>query len=410
MRRFWLRMLALAGLLAVPGMPTYAAPPQTSAPHAILIEAETGSVLFEKSADALVAPASLAKLMTVDVVFEQLELGNIKLTDAFVISENAWRKGGAMSSGSTMYAALHSRVKVEDLLKGVIIQSANDGCIVLAEGIAGNEASFVRMMNDRARELGLTKSTFTNADRSARSENARDRRANWRMVARHIVTTYPEYYKWFSEREFTWNKIRQQNRNPLLGTVEGADGMKTGFTNEAGYNLVGSATRNGLRLDRRRHRTEERQGPRRRGQEAAGVWLPRVRLPTSCSPRARLSPRPRSMAARRARFRSPPKQQIKLMVPRSVERAHFGEDGLCRTGPRAGAGRAADRPSAGLARRHQGAGSAVAGHRKRSRSGRRRSAPSMPPRNLWSTCSALRPRDYKSDCKSGCKSGYNKRL
>ncbi len=247
MRRFWLRMLAVAGLLAVPGMPAYAAPPHTSAPHAILVEAETGSVLFEKGADALVAPASLAKLMTVDVVFEQLELGNIKLTDAFVVSENAWRKGGAMSSGSTMYAALHSRVKVEDLLKGVIIQSANDGCIILAEGIAGNEASFVRMMNDRARELGLTKSNFTNAEGLPDAE-MRVTPRELAMVARHIVNAYPEYYKWFAEREFTWNKIRQQNRNPLLGTVEGADGMKTGFTNEAGYNLAASATRNGLRL------------------------------------------------------------------------------------------------------------------------------------------------------------------
>jgi serine-type D-Ala-D-Ala carboxypeptidase (penicillin-binding protein 5/6) len=247
MRRFWLRMLAVAGLLAVPAMPTYAAPPQTSAPHAILVEAETGSVLFEKGADALVAPASLAKLMTVDVVFEQLELGNIKLTDAFVVSENAWRKGGAMSSGSTMYAALHSRVKVEDLLKGVIIQSANDGCIILAEGIAGNEASFVRMMNDRARELGLTKSTFTNAE-GLPDPKMRVTPRELAAIARHIVNTYPEYYKWFAEREFTWNKIKQQNRNPLLGTVEGADGMKTGFTNEAGYNLAASATRNGLRL------------------------------------------------------------------------------------------------------------------------------------------------------------------
>jgi D-alanyl-D-alanine carboxypeptidase (penicillin-binding protein 5/6) len=247
MRRFWLRMLAIAGLLAVPGMPADAAPPNTSAPHAILIEAETGSVLFEKGADALVAPASLAKLMTVDVVFEQLELGNIKLTDAFVVSENAWRKGGAMSSGSTMYAALHSRVKVEDLLKGVIIQSANDGCIILAEGIAGNEASFVRMMNDRARELGLTKSTFTNAE-GLPDPKMRVTPRELAMIARHIVNAYPEYYKWFAEREFTWNKIRQQNRNPLLGTVEGADGLKTGFTNEAGYNLAASATRNGLRL------------------------------------------------------------------------------------------------------------------------------------------------------------------
>ena len=146
-----------------------------------------------------------------------------------------------------MYAALHSRVKVEDLLKGVMIQSANDGCIALAEGIAGNEASFVRMMNDRARELGLTKSTFTNVD-GLPDPKMRVTPRELAMVARHIVDTYPDYYKWFGEREFTWNKIRQQNRNPLLGTVEGADGMKTGFTNEAGYNLVGSAVQNGVRL------------------------------------------------------------------------------------------------------------------------------------------------------------------
>ena len=247
MRRFWLMMLAVAGLWAAPCTPSSAAPPQTSAPHAILVEAETGSVLFEKGADALVAPASLAKLMTLDVTFEQLELGNIKLTDAFVISENAWRKGGAVSSGSTMYAAIHSRVKVEDLLQGVIIQSANDGCIALAEGIAGNEASFVRMMNDRARELGLTKSNFTNMT-GLPDPKMRVTAREMAMIARHVVNAYPQYYKWFAEREFTWNKIRQQNRNPLLGMVEGADGMKTGSTNEAGYSLVGSATRNGLRL------------------------------------------------------------------------------------------------------------------------------------------------------------------
>ena len=246
MRRFGLTILALAGLMAGCSAPSLAAP-STTAPHAILVEAESGSVLFEKDADALVAPASLAKLMTVNVVFEQLELGNIKLDDAYVISENAWRKGGAPSRGSTMYAVLHSRVRVEDLLKGVLIQSANDGCIALAEGIAGNETSFVRMMNDRARELGLTKSTFTNVD-GLPDPKMRVTARELAIIARYIVTHYPDYYKWFGEREFTWNKIRQQNRNPLLGTVEGADGMKTGFTNEAGYNLVGSATRNGLRL------------------------------------------------------------------------------------------------------------------------------------------------------------------
>jgi D-alanyl-D-alanine carboxypeptidase (penicillin-binding protein 5/6) len=247
MRRFGLMILASAGMSALAVAPSMAAPPQTVAPQAILVEAESGSVLFEKHADDLVAPASLAKLMTVNVVFEQIELGNVKLSDAYVISENAWRKGGAISQGSTMYAILHSRVRVDDLLKGVVIQSANDGCIALAEGIAGNTASFVRMMNDRARELGMTRSTFTNVD-GLPDPKMRVTARELAIVARHTVNHYPEYYKWFSEREFTWNKIKQQNRNPLLGTVEGADGMKTGFTNEAGYNLVGSATRNGLRL------------------------------------------------------------------------------------------------------------------------------------------------------------------
>jgi D-alanyl-D-alanine carboxypeptidase (penicillin-binding protein 5/6) len=168
-----------------------AAPPQIAAPHALLIEAETGSVLFEKGADDLVAPASLAKLMTVDVVFDQLKTGKIKLDDEYVISENAWRKGGAMSHSSTMYAVLHSRVKVSDLIKGVVIQSANDGCIALAEGIAGNEAAFVQMMNERARGLGLVKSTFTNVD-GLPDPKMRVTARELGQVARHIVLTYPE--------------------------------------------------------------------------------------------------------------------------------------------------------------------------------------------------------------------------
>jgi D-alanyl-D-alanine carboxypeptidase (penicillin-binding protein 5/6) len=247
MRRFGLIVLAVLGLsLAWPAI-SQAAPPPIAAPHVILLEAETGSVLFEKAADDLVAPASLAKLMTVNVVFDQLQLGNISLDDEYVISVNAWRKGGAPSHGSTMFAALHSKVRVEDLLKGVLIMSANDGCIALAEGIAGNETEFVRMMNDRARELGLTKSYFTNVD-GLPDPKMRVTPRELAQIARHIVLNYPDYYKWFGEREFTWNKIRQQNRNPLLPLNIGADGMKTGFTNEAGYNLVGSAVQNGVRL------------------------------------------------------------------------------------------------------------------------------------------------------------------
>lgn len=244
---FGIRLSAAAGLLLTMSLTAAAAAIQTSAPSAIVIEAETGTVLFQKQADALVAPASLAKLMTVEVVFDQLRLGNVTLTDEFVISENAWRKGGAVSSGSTMYAAIHSRVKVEDLLQGAIIQSGNDACIALAEGIAGNETTFSRMMNDRAREIGLTKSHFTNSPGLA-DKNMRVTVRELATLARHIVLTYPDYYRWYAEREFTWNKIRQMNRNPLLGMVAGADGMKTGYTQEAGYNLVGSAVQNGQRL------------------------------------------------------------------------------------------------------------------------------------------------------------------
>ncbi len=220
---------------------------QTAAPNAILIEAESGTVLLEKNADQLVAPASLAKLMTAEVVFNEIKEGNLALDEEFIVSENAWRKGGAPSHGSTMFAAIHSRVKVEDLLHGVIIQSGNDACIALAEGIAGNESEFARLMNGRANEIGLTKSNFTNPT-GLPDPDMRMTARELAMLARHIIATYPEFYPWYGEREFTWNKIRQQNRNPLLAMNIGADGMKTGYTKEAGYNLVGSALQNGLRL------------------------------------------------------------------------------------------------------------------------------------------------------------------
>lgn len=220
---------------------------QSGAPTAILIEAQSGTVLYDKNADQLVAPASLAKLMTAEVVFNELKEGGIKLDNEFNISVNAWRKGGAPSGGSTMFAILHSKVKVADLIQAVIIQSANDGCIALAEGIAGNENDFVRMMNSRAREIGLTKSNFSNPT-GLPDPDMRVTARELAKLAQHIIFTYPEYYRWYGEREFTWNKIRQQNRNPLLAMNIGADGMKTGFTNEAGYGLVGSATQHGLRL------------------------------------------------------------------------------------------------------------------------------------------------------------------
>jgi len=251
--RFSLRFSLIAACLAaLAAGPSRAAPSssggfQTHVPYAILIEAETGTVLFEKAADQLVPPASLAKLMTAEVVFDQVALGNVKLDEEFVVSENAWRKGGAPSGGSTMFAAIHSKIKVADLLSGVVIQSGNDAAIVLAEGIAGNESTFARLMNDRARELGLEKSNFENAT-GMHDPQQRVTVRELAKLAQHIIRAYPEQYKLYSERDFTWNKIRQQNRNPLLAMNLGADGLKTGFIKESGYGLVGSAVQNGLRL------------------------------------------------------------------------------------------------------------------------------------------------------------------
>lgn len=219
----------------------------TDAPTAILIEANSGSVLFEKNADELRAPSSMMKLMTVEVVFHAIKQGELKLTDEFKVSENAWRKGGAPAGGSTMFAAIHSNVPVDDLLHGAIIQSGNDSCMVLAEGIAGGEKAFAEMMTKRARELGLTRSTFGNSTGLPDPDNKMTVR-ELAQLARHIIHTYPEFYKLFGQQEFTWNKIRQQNRNPLLKSLEGADGLKTGYTKEGGYGMVGSAVQNGTRL------------------------------------------------------------------------------------------------------------------------------------------------------------------
>ena len=217
------------------------------APTAILMEASSGSILFEKNADELRAPSSMLKLMTVEVIFNAIANGKIKLDEEYRISANAWRKGGAPSGGSTMFAELNSKVKVDDLLHGALIQSGNDACIALAEGSAGNERDFVEVMKDRARELGLTKSTFGNPTGLPDPANKMTVRELGNL-ARHIIQTYPEFYKLFNEREFTWNKIRQQNRNPLLTMLEGADGLKTGYTKDGGYGLVGSAVQNGQRL------------------------------------------------------------------------------------------------------------------------------------------------------------------
>ncbi|MCC8983531.1 D-alanyl-D-alanine carboxypeptidase [Bradyrhizobium sp. 10BB] len=218
------------------------------APTAILVEASSGSVLFEKNADELRAPSSMMKLMTAEVVFDAIKKGDIKLTDEYRISENAWRRGGAPSGTSTMFAAINSKVSVDDLLHGAIIPSGNDACIALAEGVAGNEHTFATdFMTKRARELGMTKSTFGNSNGLPDPTNKMTVR-ELAVLARHIILAYPDRYKLFGEKEFTWNKIRQQNRNPLLNALPGADGLKTGYTKEGGYGMVGSAVQNDTRL------------------------------------------------------------------------------------------------------------------------------------------------------------------
>lgn len=211
---------------------------QSGAPTALLMDAETRTVLYEKGADDLVVPASTVKIMTAELVFRDLTSGRLKLDDTLTISEKAWRLGG--SGGSSMFAQLNSRVRVEDLLRGLIVQSGNDAAVALAEGVAGSEDNFATMMTQRARELGLKKSTFRNAWGGAHPEQRVTAR-EMAQLSLHVIKTYPSYYKYFSEREFTWNKIRQLNRNPLLLMDIGADGLKTGNIDDSGFGMVGSA-------------------------------------------------------------------------------------------------------------------------------------------------------------------------
>jgi D-alanyl-D-alanine carboxypeptidase (penicillin-binding protein 5/6) len=220
---------------------------QTAAPTAILMDAASDAVLFEKNADELTAPASMAKVMTAEVVFNEIKSGRLNFDSEFMISENAWRKGGGGSGGSSMFARVNAPVRLEDLLRGLIVQSGNDAAIALAEGIAGTEENFARMMNERAKQIGLTKSTFRNATGYGHPEQKVTVR-DLAKLALYVIETYPDLYKMFGEREFTWNKIRQQNRNPLLFADIGADGLKTGNIDESGYGLIGSAVQNDQRL------------------------------------------------------------------------------------------------------------------------------------------------------------------
>jgi len=219
---------------------------ETIADHAIILDYETGLVLYEKDARKPAYPASMTKIMTAELVFDQIRAGNINMDTEFTVSENAWRKGGAASGGSTMFLKLGSSVRVEDLLRGVIIQSGNDACIVLAEGIAGSETLFADMMTRHARDIGLSTATFRNSTGLHDPEHVISIYELGKLAHR-TITDYSEFYSMYSERNFTWGDIKQDNRNPLLGKFEGADGLKTGYTEASGYGLVASAKRGDIR-------------------------------------------------------------------------------------------------------------------------------------------------------------------
>ena len=243
--RFWCR--ALFGLFAAlclaiaPGAPRASAF-ESEGTNAILVDFTTGAVLYEKNADQPVPPASMSKLMTIYLVFDELAAGRLSLQDTFRVSEEAWRKGG-----SKMFVEVDSRISVEDLLRGVIVQSGNDACIVLAEGLAGSEQAFADQMNERARELGLTNSHFTNATGWPAPRHEMSPR-DLAILTHRLIRDFPQYYGYFSELEFTYNGIRQGNRNPLLYKNADADGLKTGHTEASGYGLAASAVRNERRL------------------------------------------------------------------------------------------------------------------------------------------------------------------
>lgn len=224
-----------------------AQPFTTEVDHAFLVDYQTGTVLFQKDADYPMPPASMAKLMTMAVVFGAIRAGEATLEDRYRVSENAWRKGGATSGGSTMFAAVGSDIRLEDLIRGVIVQSGNDAAIVIAEGLAGTEDAFAVRMNEEAARIGLTGSTFANAT-GLPDPRQRVTARDLALLAAYIIREFPEFYAIYSEREFTWNGITQRNRNPLLGMNIGADGMKTGYTEESGYGLVASTVRDGRRL------------------------------------------------------------------------------------------------------------------------------------------------------------------
>ena len=300
-----------AGLLAALIAVAHTAPSATATkkdepfhanvPAALLLDPDSESILYEKSGDELVAPASLAKLMTPEIVFNEIKQGRLKLDEEVIISENAWRKGGAPSRGSTMYAAIHSRVKVDDL--STASSSTRPTMPASRSPKARRQRECLRaQLTKRARELGLEKSTFTNSTGYS-DPKLRVTARELAALSRHMIRPIPSSIPYFAEREFTWNNIRQQNRNPLLAMGIGADGLKTGETSEAGFDLVGSAVEEGFRLI---VVVTGAKSEKERAEEARKLldWGFHGSSRSSSSPRGRPSARPGSSAAARATFRS----------------------------------------------------------------------------------------------------------
>ncbi|HVU21537.1 MAG TPA: D-alanyl-D-alanine carboxypeptidase family protein, partial [Rhizomicrobium sp.] len=273
MRRFLFASFALCAAFA--GVPASAAI-MTSAEHAILMDAQSGQVLWQKDAFTPMPPASMSKLMTLELLFQRLKDGRVKLTDTFPVSERAWS-----TQGSKMFVRIHEQTPVEALIRGIIVDSGNDACIVVAEGIGGTVEGFVQMMNARAKQLGLKDSHFVNPDGLPEPPGQLMSAFDLATLARHLIRDYPQYYHYFSEADFTWSNIHQNNRDTVLNKLDGADGLKTGHTDAAGYGITTSAKQgdrrlilvlNGLRypdLSSRSPSAQDWAAGQRRGDEAA---------------------------------------------------------------------------------------------------------------------------------------------
>lgn len=228
--------IVMASVPAAAGMTTIAE-------EAVVMNADTGQVVWEKNGFKPMPPASMSKLMTLEMLFQRLQDGRVKLSDTFFVSERAWR-----TPGSRMFLNQGSQVTVENLIRGIIIQSGNDACMTVAEALGGSVENFADMMNVRAKQLGLKNSRFVNPDGLPDPPGQTMSAYDLAVLARHLIRDYPAYYHFFSEPNFTWNNIQQHNRNLVLAKFPGADGLKTGHTDEAGYGVTASAKVGGARL------------------------------------------------------------------------------------------------------------------------------------------------------------------